>query len=358
MHRTENKEDFNKLTQQIQMGLEKKKVAREGRKSSYFQAPEKTVSKPPNYVDVELSPLKRKDPPSEESINVKKLRAESGAAGTVNQVRQSPVPGRQFVLEVMTASAEREKAGLRVTCPVCHQSQPEKFINIHLDRCTRLGAADSNSPGIRAKSSKTRKVRPAAVLTDSDEGDFESISQPGEFERVFPPRKNEIRKSVKPAIVEISVDPDDIIPPSPSQKTVNQSQNVTLATRSSPEDMFASSDEENQNDEKTERMTESAELVDALLDSNIESALEDALNNDTTSNTAERSVQPERETFHSSIDEPMIANRSKRPRKKRLELTVKPVVRQNKDDDLNLNSNQSSVESLPPLKRSTRRKKL
>ena len=182
---------------------------------------EKSGENPP------INKLKRKSSPlNEKGKSAPNKKAKSGKPKTsktsIKTPKKTPVKN---IFEKLTQSAEQNRKTPRLNCPVCEISVPEKFLNIHLDKCLESSEKGNvkNQKRIAAASQKTwskdakKTVRKDPFSSDDSE-EFEDVPSSVDEERIkksfflsnYRPeaREKRSRTVVKPPIVEDS-QPDD-----------------------------------------------------------------------------------------------------------------------------------------------------
>jgi len=123
----------------------------------------------------------------------------------------------QNIFAKLTQSAEQRKINPKVNCPVCSVQVPEKFLNIHLDKCLQSGAggsscsrSSSQKPKIGKRDSikkhlVNKETDDEMVTTDEEEIDLD-LSQEEKTRDAFtanlPARDKRTRTVVRPPIVE------------------------------------------------------------------------------------------------------------------------------------------------------------
>jgi len=137
-----------------------------------------------NYHN-DRNPVKRKSSPLSNTIQrpPKKLakgksKAKSNKIYNItvkNETPMSPGPGQnifsqQNIFTKLTQSAEQRKSIPKLECPVCGISVPEKFLNIHLDKCLKTSEGTSRSVSKqRTLGTKKFEINQDAESTDDEE---------------------------------------------------------------------------------------------------------------------------------------------------------------------------------------------
>merc|ERR1719481_1405653 len=295
-------------------------------------------SSPPRKLLKTVTPIPNKSNQNLEIMNrcSNKSVYKTPEKSQVEGLLKSPMK-TQNIFERLTASGEQMKKYPKIPCPVCSIGVTEKFLNIHLDKCLKLG--EDPSPIIKrtkSKDTKLKKTKKSTVrehiakrtIIESDDSDADRpvFTEDSDFEddviSCHATTRTRLHRSViKPSIIDSSDDPfiveegnddnpkndnvkinsdinetnfldDNIPPPSPTfdkyTDTMTQGsylQSQVNGTGSNP-DMFASGSEvenENRND-----LDSSRNLLE--LDDDIELMTEAALSED--DNEDDNKTQP------------------------------------------------------------------
>ena len=172
-----------------------------------------------------INKLKRKSSPlNEKGKSVPKKKIKSGQPKTSKKLIKTPKKSQspvKNILDKLTQSAEQNRKVPRLTCPVCEIAVPEKFLNIHLDKCLESSEKGNvnNQNRVIATSQKTRtkvtkKVLKKDTFSSDDSDEFEDLPSSVDEERIkksfflsnYRPasREKRARSVVKPPIVEDS----------------------------------------------------------------------------------------------------------------------------------------------------------
>jgi len=129
----------------------------------------------------------------------------------------------QNIFERLTASGEQMKKYPKILCPVCNIGVTEKFLNIHLDKCLKIG--EDPSPIIKrtkSKDTKLKKTKKSTVrehivkrtIIESDDSDADRpvFAEDSDFEddaiSCHATTRTRLHRSViKPSIIDSSDDP-------------------------------------------------------------------------------------------------------------------------------------------------------
>jgi len=293
-----------------------------GKASKRSLSPSNLSSSPPRKQS------KSKSTPKKSKKHVKTILYTTPKKSEIEELAKSPMK-TQNIFDRLTASSEQMKKYPKIPCPVCSVGVTEKFLNIHLDKCLKVG--EDSSPVIKRTKCKDKKVSKPSVkdhLMESQDSEepFDmnlSDSEDEMFSCQAPPRVKRPRSVVKPSIVETSDDHetladnqndplddegksiktedgneecdlnDTTLPPSPlfGQYTETMTQGTYSQSQRSEQDMFASGSEA-ENHGKTD-LDSSRNLLD--LDDDIECMMEAALSEHEESAKDIEETQPTRE---------------------------------------------------------------
>ena len=317
-----------------------------------------------NRLKRKSSPLniKGKSPPS------KKVRSKSSKTKSKPQTGKTSKPSVGNIFEKVTLSAEKNRKIPKLPCPVCGLLVPEKFLNIHLDKCLESGTEADRSVTqkeiVQKKKAKNKTARKEEFSTDeSDEFEPAEDDKPKSFflsKGFLQKRETLTRTVVKPPILEASQDSDNAeeleekkdgvnldeeekreeeeiednqknhddtasLPSSPLYThSSHQNDLYRLKSRTTSNDMFASSD-----DEEEEKHDVSSNLldIDDFIDDRLEAAME-SKDNEVRERGSDKATGSEHGT-------------------KRVSVSVIPRTREEKS---------SQEQELKPVRRSSRRK--
>ena len=196
-----------------------------------------------------INKLKRKSSPlNEKGKSVPKKKIKSGQPNTSKKLIKTPKKIQSPVKNIfdkLTQSAEQNRKVPRLTCPVCEIAVPEKFLNIHLDKCLESSEKGNvnNQKRVTATSQKTRtkvtkKIVRKDTLSSDDSDEFEDLPSSVDEERIkksfflsnYRPasREKRVRSVVKPPIVE------DSQPDEKEKSNVDDNLDKTASPPSSP----------------------------------------------------------------------------------------------------------------------------
>ena len=159
-----------------------------------------------NYHN-DRNPVKRKSSPLSNTIQrpPKKLakgksKAKSNKISNItvkNETPMSPGPGQnifsqQNIFTKLTQSAEQRKSIPKLECPVCGVSVPEKFLNIHLDKCLKSSEGTSRSVS-KQRTLGTKKIERNQDVDSTDDEEIVDLDLSQE-------KDNDISVQLKPSV--------------------------------------------------------------------------------------------------------------------------------------------------------------
>jgi len=159
--------------------------------SSYFTTAthaSSSVDTAPHLKNLAGTPLK---------TPVKKDTSSSGGVGKlyvtptksfIQDLAKSPKMKSSSIVDVLNRSLSQAKIVAKAACPVCNIQVPEKFLNIHLDKCLRdqeTSPVIASSRSRSGSSSRSKKIPIKKVanpfLVELDDGEDENLINAADF---------------------------------------------------------------------------------------------------------------------------------------------------------------------------------